>query len=114
LLAAGERLWYEPSAIVHHAVPQKRARRKYFQTWWFGKGRADVREIGISTEVTWYIAGIPLCLFRRLAKAAACRGGKRLIAVPPLSANAVSTATSGTVLISRGHLLVIAFIHRHR
>jgi GT2 family glycosyltransferase len=67
LLAAGERLWYEPSAIVYHAVPQNRAGRKYFQTWWFGKGRADVREIGISTEAKWYIAGIPLYLFRRLA-----------------------------------------------
>lgn len=55
------------SAIVYHAVPQNRVRRKYFQTWWFGKGRADVREIGISTEAKWHIAGIPLDLFPRLA-----------------------------------------------
>lgn len=67
LLAAGECLWYEPSAVVYHQVPQNRAKRKYFQTWWFGKGRADVREIGTSTEARWYIVGIPLYLFRRLA-----------------------------------------------
>ena len=65
LLAAGERLWYEPSAIVYHAIPQARIQKKYFQTWWFDKGRADVRELGIP-NVRWTIAGIPVYLFRRL------------------------------------------------
>jgi glucosyl-dolichyl phosphate glucuronosyltransferase len=65
LLAAGERFWYEPSAVVYHSVPRKRARRAYFQTWWFGKGRADVRELG-REKARWYIAGIPLFLFRRI------------------------------------------------
>jgi glucosyl-dolichyl phosphate glucuronosyltransferase len=66
LLASGERLRYEPSAIVYHAVPENRTRRKYFQTWWFDKGRADVREMGISKESRWLIAGIPLYLFGRI------------------------------------------------
>ena len=66
LLAAGERLRYEPSAIVYHAVPQDRTSRKYFQAWWFGKGRADVREFGVSKDARWYVGGVPLYLLRRL------------------------------------------------
>lgn len=64
LLAAGERLWYEPAAIVFHVVPQNRARRQYFQKWWVGKGRADVREMGVSDQ-SWQLAGIPLVFLRR-------------------------------------------------
>lgn len=67
LLAAGERLRYEPSAIVYHAIPRNRTRKEYFQTWWFDKGRADVRESGIPRAARWCIAGIPIYLFRSLA-----------------------------------------------
>jgi glycosyltransferase involved in cell wall biosynthesis len=55
LMAAGERLWYEPSAIVYHPVPESRLRKKYFLTWWFDDGRARVREIGRRPAV----CGIP-------------------------------------------------------
>src|SRR5262249_53629231 len=47
ILAAGERLRYEPAAVVHHPVPTKRAKRAYYLAWWFDKGRADVRQHGI-------------------------------------------------------------------
>jgi glucosyl-dolichyl phosphate glucuronosyltransferase len=67
LLEAGERLKYEPTAVVHHSVPQNRLRRGYFLTWWFNKGRADVRETGVAAETKWFVSGIPLYLFRRLA-----------------------------------------------
>src|SRR4029453_17645691 len=30
LLAAGERLWYQPSAVVYHAVPANRVQKRYF------------------------------------------------------------------------------------
>jgi glycosyltransferase involved in cell wall biosynthesis len=50
LLNAGERLWYEPSAVVHHPVPQNRLRKDYFLKWWFDYGRASVREGGF-----WWI-----------------------------------------------------------
>ena len=40
LLAAGERLWYEPSAVVYHPVPDARLQKAYFLAWWFDKGRA--------------------------------------------------------------------------
>ena len=67
LLSAGERLWYEPSAIVHHPVPQDRLRREYFQTWWFEKGRSGIRADGIPSDMKFVLAGVPLRLLRRLA-----------------------------------------------
>jgi glucosyl-dolichyl phosphate glucuronosyltransferase len=67
LLAAGELLRYEPSAIVYHSVPRHRVTKQYFLTWRFDKARADIREFGVPTDARWYIAGIPLYLFRRFA-----------------------------------------------
>lgn len=66
LLSAGERLRYEPSAIVYHAVPAKRIQKSYFLTWWFDKARAEIRESGVPTDTKWFIAGVPTYLFRRL------------------------------------------------
>jgi glucosyl-dolichyl phosphate glucuronosyltransferase len=45
LLAAGERLWYEPSAIVYHAIPESRLKKGYFLAFWFGHGRTTIREM---------------------------------------------------------------------
>jgi len=67
LLAAGERLKYEPTAVVYHSVPQKRLQKEYFLTWWFNKGRADIRETGVAKDTKWFVAAIPLYLFRKLA-----------------------------------------------
>jgi len=46
LLNAGERLRYEPAAVVHHWVPENRLKKDYFLDWWFDKGRSDVRRLG--------------------------------------------------------------------
>jgi glycosyltransferase involved in cell wall biosynthesis len=46
LMKAGERLRYEPSAVVRHPVPENRITKKYFLAWWFDYGRASVREWG--------------------------------------------------------------------
>jgi len=43
LKLAGERLRYEPSAIVHHPVAEDRISKKYFLDWWYDYGRADAR-----------------------------------------------------------------------
>jgi glycosyltransferase involved in cell wall biosynthesis len=67
LLAAGERLWYEPSAIVYHAVTANRVQKKYFLEWWFDKSRSQIRTRGIPHDAKLYVAGIPLYLFSRLA-----------------------------------------------
>jgi hypothetical protein len=67
LLDAGERLWYEPSAIVYHAVPADRIQKEYFLEWWFDKSRSQIRVYGIPRDTKLCVAGIPLYLFRRLA-----------------------------------------------
>ena len=51
IMAAGERLWYEPSAVVYHAVPQNRLTKEYFQNFWFDHGRAAVRELGKRPDI---------------------------------------------------------------
>lgn len=55
LMAAGERLWYEPSAIAYHCTPANRIRKEYFLGWWFGFGRASVQKWGRGANVL----GIP-------------------------------------------------------
>ncbi len=46
LMAAGEKLRYEPSAVVYHPIPQSRITKEYFFSWWYDYGRATIREIG--------------------------------------------------------------------
>jgi glucosyl-dolichyl phosphate glucuronosyltransferase len=62
LLAAGEPLRYEPSAIVYHTVPENRLQKSYFLAFWFDHGRASVREwkkgrdiLGIQRYYFWTI-----------------------------------------------------------
>jgi glycosyltransferase involved in cell wall biosynthesis len=68
LLAAGEKLRYEPTAVLYHAVPAKRVTKDYFLAWWHDKTRSDVRAFGLPCSLRWKIAGIPLPLFRRLLR----------------------------------------------
>jgi glucosyl-dolichyl phosphate glucuronosyltransferase len=65
LLDAGERIRYEPLAVVHHCVPETRLKKGYFLEWWFDKGRSDVRKSGIRSDAKGYW-GILARLFRRL------------------------------------------------
>ena len=67
LMAAGERLRYEPSAIVYHPVPHGRVTQEYFFSWWFDYGRAMIRERGDWPDVY----GIPwdyLAMINRAAE----------------------------------------------
>lgn len=65
LLAAGERIWYEASAVVYHSVPRHRLTQSYLLTWWHGKGRSDIRQSETEPDrLTMF--GVPLVLFRRL------------------------------------------------
>ena len=68
LLRAGEPLYYAPSAIVYHPTPDDRLTMDYFLAWWYGKGRSEIRESGISPEIRWKIGGIPLFLFRQIIR----------------------------------------------
>jgi len=45
LIAAGERLWYAPAAVVYHPVPRQRLKKTYLRTWWFSHGRALIRQM---------------------------------------------------------------------
>ena len=67
LRAAGERLRYEPSALVYHSVPPDRIKQSYFLNWWFQKSRSDILAFGLGPEFRWFVAGIPMGLVRRLA-----------------------------------------------
>jgi len=67
VLSGGEHLWYEPAAVVYHAVPRHRVTKSYFLKWWYGKGRGDVREFGSETERHLSLFGVPLVVFRRVA-----------------------------------------------
>jgi glycosyltransferase involved in cell wall biosynthesis len=64
LMVAGERLRYEPRAIVYHCVPEKRLRKQYFLDWYFDFGRGLVRERGRGSDI-W---GIPRPYFNILKK----------------------------------------------
>jgi glycosyltransferase involved in cell wall biosynthesis len=60
LVAARERLRYEPLAVVYHPVPEGRLQKEYFLAWWFDVGRARIREVGRRSPI-W---GIPRYYFR--------------------------------------------------
>ncbi len=68
LLNGGERLRYEPSAVVHHPVPESRTEKKYLLSWFFSDGRSSLIHLGFPSETKWFLAGVPLYLFRRLAR----------------------------------------------
>lgn len=68
LLRGGEPLYYAPAAIVNHPTAKDRLTTDYFLAWWYGKGRSEIRESGISSAVRWRAAGVPLYLFRRLLR----------------------------------------------
>jgi glycosyltransferase involved in cell wall biosynthesis len=59
LIAGGERLRYEPSAVVYHPVLSNRIRKNYFLEWFFDFGRAMVREWRHGPDVV----GIPRRFF---------------------------------------------------
>jgi glycosyltransferase involved in cell wall biosynthesis len=64
LMAAGERLRYEPSAVVYHPVPKERLSKKYFLAWWFAHGRAMFRQTGRRPSV-WGIPRHYVSIFSR-------------------------------------------------
>ena len=69
LMAAGERLHYEPSAIVYHPVLGDRIRKNYFLMWHLDYGRAMVREwvsgpniFGIPRRCFTFLKLVGVCL----------------------------------------------------
>ncbi len=67
LMAAGEKLWYVPDAIVYHAIPPNRLKQEYLLRFWYDHGRAQIREIGPRPDVfgvipRWLFAIPKICL----------------------------------------------------
>ena len=68
LLAGGERLRYEPSAVVYHPATEDRLKKGYVLRWWFWHGHSEVAESGHPSQPGRLLGGVPLYLFRRLAR----------------------------------------------
>jgi glycosyltransferase involved in cell wall biosynthesis len=62
IMAAGEPLLYEPSAVVYHAIPENRLTKKYILRFWYDQGRASIREVGQRPDI-W---GMPRHYFTML------------------------------------------------
>lgn len=58
LLRGGERIWYEPSAIVFHPVQYERLTREYLLRWWHDKARSDVRMNADASRTPFNICGL--------------------------------------------------------
>jgi glycosyltransferase involved in cell wall biosynthesis len=63
LLAGGERLRYEPSAVVHHPAPEGRMKKGFVLKWWFWYGYSELA--GPPSDAKWVVGGVPLYLLRR-------------------------------------------------
>jgi glucosyl-dolichyl phosphate glucuronosyltransferase len=57
LIQGGERLRYEPDAIVYHPVPEDKLNKAHILKWWYDNGRSYTRESNVH----------PLLLFCRLS-----------------------------------------------
>jgi glucosyl-dolichyl phosphate glucuronosyltransferase len=68
LLDSGEKLRYEPTAVVRHLVPECRMSKSYVLRWYYCNGRSEVADLGPPTDARWKLGGVPLYLFRRLAR----------------------------------------------
>jgi glycosyltransferase involved in cell wall biosynthesis len=68
LLDAGQRLRYEPSALVNHPVEEERLQKKYILDWSFGDGVSWFRVSGIRPGTRYRLRGIPLYMFRSVAR----------------------------------------------
>ena len=72
LYAGGERVGYEPSAIVYHPVSQSRLTKVYFLAWWFDFGCATARRVS-ARRVIWGLGP-----YLRVAKMASRLTGRML------------------------------------
>lgn len=68
LLDAGEPMRYEPSAVVHHPVPDNRVSKRFVRSWWFWYGYSEIMQFGLPSDARWRIVGVPLYSLRRLVR----------------------------------------------
>ena len=63
LLAGGERVVYVPGAIVYHPVEPERMRFRYFEQYYFGEGRMQIRAFPLPPGTVRWL-GIPRYCYR--------------------------------------------------
>jgi glycosyltransferase involved in cell wall biosynthesis len=68
LLTGGERLRYEPRAVVHHPVTEDRMTKGYVLRWWFSYGYSEVVESRQQSDSRWILCRVPIYLLRRLLR----------------------------------------------
>jgi glucosyl-dolichyl phosphate glucuronosyltransferase len=66
VLKGGDRLWYEPSAVVHHAVPATRLQKQYFLHFLYDQGRASIREKGRRPTILFFLGIVTRSLRTRM------------------------------------------------
>lgn len=67
LFAGGERLRYESNAIIRCPIVENRMKKPYLLRWYYWEGRSEIADLG-TPEASWTIMGVPLYLFRRVAR----------------------------------------------
>ena len=67
LFAHGERLRYEPGAVIRHPVTENRMKKSYVLRWFYWDSRSEIVD-DYSLEAGASIRGVPLYLFRRLIR----------------------------------------------
>lgn len=82
LITAGERLRYEPSAIVYHPILVSRLQKKYLLEWWFDHGRAQMREKVWRPDI-WGIPRQYLCIAKTIGMHLSVRALQWMLAVSP-------------------------------
>lgn len=65
VMTQGERVRYEPAALLYHPVSAARLTRRYFVDWYYQSGR--VQSLRAESGASARIAGVPRYLFRELA-----------------------------------------------
>jgi glycosyltransferase involved in cell wall biosynthesis len=68
LMAGGERLYYVPSAVVHHPIPASRMTKRYMLAWWFWFAVSEITEAGPPSDGGWLVRGVPLNYVCRLIR----------------------------------------------
>jgi glycosyltransferase involved in cell wall biosynthesis len=67
IIRGGDRIIYLPSAIIYHPVEEHRARKRYFERWYYNYGKTMIRlDPASNLNCTSYL-GVPRHLFRSLA-----------------------------------------------
>jgi glucosyl-dolichyl phosphate glucuronosyltransferase len=65
VVSAGERLLYEPAAVVYHPVTAARLNKAYFLKFWFDLGRSSIRARAIKPDV-WFVQRRHLTMLKTL------------------------------------------------